>query len=59
MVSKDGELPCSDIDFLTRPEQLKSNPSKGLYVYPFRKFMRSNAGTCMNQTPLVRSVATR
>ena len=54
VVSKDGELPISDIEFLTRPEQLKSVPSKGLYVYPFRKFMRSNAGTCMNQTPLVK-----
>ena len=51
VVSKDGELPISDIEFLTRPEQLKSVPGKGLYVYPFRKFMRSNAGTCMNQTP--------
>ncbi len=54
IISKDGELPCSDIEFLTRPEKLKSNPSKGFYVYPFRKFMRSNAGTCMNQTPLVK-----
>ncbi len=53
VVSPDGELPCSGIEFLTRPEKLKSNPSKGLHVYPFRKFMRSNAGTCINQTPLV------
>ena len=36
------------------PSTLKSDPSKGLYVYPFRKFMRSNAGTCMNQKPLVK-----
>ena len=54
VVSKDGKLPVSDIDFLTRPETLKSNPSKGLFVYPFRKFMRSNAGTCINQKPLVK-----
>ena len=54
VLSKDGELPISDIEFLTRPEQLKSIPSKGFFVYPFRKFMRSNAGTCMNQTPLVK-----
>ncbi|MFT5189572.1 MAG: DNA-directed RNA polymerase subunit beta [Verrucomicrobiales bacterium] len=53
VVTPDGTLPISDIEFLSKPGQLKSNPAKGLYVYPFRKFMRSNAGTCMNQTPLV------
>ncbi len=54
IVSSDGKLPCSDLEFLSRPEKLKSNPNKGLYVYPFRKFMRSNAGTCINQKPLVK-----
>src|SRR5204863_439438 len=27
---------------------------KGLYVYELRKFMRSNAGTCVNQKPIVK-----
>ena len=33
--------------------KLKTQAGKGTYVYPLRKFMRSNAGTCMNQKPLV------
>ncbi|MGF1531592.1 MAG: DNA-directed RNA polymerase subunit beta [Puniceicoccaceae bacterium] len=32
----------------------RHDPSKGIYVYELRKFLRSNAGTCFNQRPLVR-----
>lgn len=53
VVSKDGKLPCSEAEFLTNPNKLKSDPAKGLYVYPLRKFMRSNSGTCINQKPIV------
>ncbi len=55
ITSPDGKLPVSDERFLSDPESVKSNPSKGIYVYPLRKFMRSNAGTCINQKPLVNS----
>ncbi|MDA0765954.1 MAG: DNA-directed RNA polymerase subunit beta [Verrucomicrobia bacterium] len=55
ITSPDGKLPVSDERFLSDLESVKSNPSKGIYVYPLRKFMRSNAGTCINQKPLVNS----
>ncbi|MDF1788167.1 MAG: DNA-directed RNA polymerase subunit beta, partial [Verrucomicrobiales bacterium] len=55
VVSKDGELPCSEAQFLTNPFKLKSDAGKGTYVYPLRKFMRSNAGTCINQKPIVKA----
>ena len=47
VISKDGTLPAN---FARRP---KSNSKKGVYVHHLRKFMRSNAGTCFNQKPLV------
>ncbi len=47
VISKDGTLPAN---FARRP---KSNSKKGIYVHHLRKFMRSNAGTCFNQKPLV------
>ena len=53
VTSKDGKLPCSDAQFLTNPRKLKSDLKKGILVYPLRKFMRSNAGTCINQKPIV------
>ncbi len=31
----------------------RSDPKNGIYVYPLRKFLRSNAGTCFNQKPTV------
>ena len=31
----------------------KHDPSNGVYVYRLRKFMRSNAATCINQKALV------
>jgi DNA-directed RNA polymerase subunit beta len=35
-------------------KKLVSRPDEGLHVYELRKFMRSNAGTCINQKPIVR-----
>jgi DNA-directed RNA polymerase subunit beta len=34
-------------------KKLKHDPEEGVYVYELRKFMRSNAGTCVNQKPIV------
>ena len=47
VVTKDGELPRN---FDKSP---KSDPKNGVIVYELRKFMRSNAGTCFNQKPIV------
>ncbi len=47
IVTKDGELPRS---FDRSP---KGDPKNHVYVYELRKFMRSNAGTCFNQKPIV------
>src|SRR5262252_7411623 len=47
IVTKDGHLPESK-------KKPKSDPQSGTYVYELRKFMRSNAGTCVNQKPIVR-----
>jgi DNA-directed RNA polymerase subunit beta len=44
VVTKDGEL----------PRNLKTRPKNHVYVYELRKFMRSNAGTCFNQKPIVK-----
>ncbi len=33
--------------------KLKTDPEEGIHVYELRKFMRSNAGTCINQKPIV------
>jgi len=43
IVTKDGEM----------PRTLKSDPKSGVEVHELRKFMRSNAGTCFNQKPIV------
>jgi len=53
IVSKDGELPVPDQAFLSDIECVKTDIENGIFVYPLRKFMRSNAGTCMNQKPIV------
>ncbi len=45
VVTKDGEMPAAD---------LKHDPKNHVYVYELRKFMRSNAGTCFNQKPIVK-----
>jgi DNA-directed RNA polymerase subunit beta len=54
VVTKDGKLPVTDREFLANVDSVKPNANKGIYVYPLRKFMRSNAGTCLNQKPIVR-----
>jgi DNA-directed RNA polymerase subunit beta len=46
VTTRDGKLP----ELKKRPI---SRPEDGLYVYELRKFMRSNAGTCINQKPIV------
>ena len=46
IVTKDGKLPETK-------KKLKHSPGDGLWVYPVRKFMRSNAATCINQKILV------
>ncbi len=47
IVTKDGELPEGKRKFVTDPEH-------HIWVYELRKFMRSNAGTCFNQKPIVK-----
>ncbi|HEY8967048.1 MAG TPA: DNA-directed RNA polymerase subunit beta [Candidatus Methylacidiphilales bacterium] len=46
IVTPDGEV--------NEKKKLKHDPEGGLCVYDLRKFMRSNAGTCVNQRPIVR-----
>ncbi len=46
IVTKNGELPEGKRKIVTDPEH-------HVYVYELRKFMRSNAGTCFNQKPIV------
>jgi len=47
IITHDGKLPETK-------KKIKTDPEKGLFVYPVRKFMRSNAATCINQKILVR-----
>src|SRR5215510_14352622 len=47
IVTPDGKLPETK-------KKIKHDPEKGLYVYQVRKFMRSNAATCINQKILVK-----
>jgi len=46
VITSDGKLPDGK-------KKLKTDPDKGVWVYPVRKFMRSNAATCINQKILV------
>ena len=46
IITDDGELPEGK-------KKIKHEPDKGVWVYPIRKFMRSNAATCINQKILV------
>ncbi len=48
VVTADGKLPKN---FERDP---KTDEKKGIYVFALRKFMRSNAGTCFNQRPIVK-----
>jgi DNA-directed RNA polymerase subunit beta len=47
IVTKDGHMPDPK-------KRLKHDPNNGVYVYELRKFMRSNAGTCVNQKPIIK-----
>ncbi|MBK1876736.1 DNA-directed RNA polymerase subunit beta [Pelagicoccus mobilis] len=47
VISEDGELPAN---FERKPY---TDVKAGIHVYELRKFMRSNAGTCFNQKPIV------
>jgi DNA-directed RNA polymerase subunit beta len=46
IITADGRLPETK-------KKIKHDPGAGLHVYPIRKFMRSNAATCINQKVLV------
>src|SRR5262245_46909693 len=46
IVTEDGKLPEGK-------KKIRHDPASGVYVYPIRKFMRSNAATCINQKILV------
>ena len=46
IITEDGKLPETK-------KKIKNSPENGVYVYPIRKFMRSNAATCINQKILV------
>jgi len=46
IITSDGELPDGK-------KRIKHDPEKGVWVYEIRKFMRSNAATCINQKILV------
>src|SRR5207237_7152200 len=46
VVTDDGKMPDSK-------KKLKHDPGNGTWVYQIRKFMRSNAATCLNQKLLV------
>jgi DNA-directed RNA polymerase subunit beta len=46
IVTEDGKLPEGK-------KKIKTDPEHGVWVYPIRKFMRSNAATCINQKILV------
>jgi DNA-directed RNA polymerase subunit beta len=47
VITKDGKMPEGK-------RRLKTDEKEGLWVYELRKFMRSNAGTCINQKPIVK-----
>jgi DNA-directed RNA polymerase subunit beta len=47
IITDDGKLPEGK-------KKIKHDPEKGIHVYQVRKFMRSNAATCINQKILVR-----
>jgi DNA-directed RNA polymerase subunit beta len=47
LITPDGEIPEGK-------KKLKHNPDEGIYMYELRKFMRSNASTCVNQKPIIK-----
>ncbi|HMP81790.1 MAG TPA: DNA-directed RNA polymerase subunit beta, partial [Verrucomicrobiota bacterium] len=46
IITSDGKLPEGK-------KKIKNDPASGVHVYPIRKFMRSNAATCINQKILI------
>src|SRR5215469_14247460 len=46
IITENGQLPEGK-------KKIKHDPTNGISVYPVRKFMRSNAATCINQKILV------
>lgn len=48
IITKDGKLPEGI-------KRIKHDPANDVYVYRLRKFMRSNAATCINQKVLVQN----
>jgi DNA-directed RNA polymerase subunit beta len=50
IITADGDVPDSK-------KKLRHDPEEGVYIYDLRKFMRSNAGTCINQRPIVKKGA--
>src|ERR1700736_2429638 len=46
VTTRDGKLP-------EMKKKAVSRPDEGIHIYELRKFMRSNAGTCINQKPIV------
>jgi len=46
IITKDGSLPEGK-------KKIKTDEEAGIWVYELRKFMRSNARTCINQRPIV------
>ncbi|HEU4677892.1 MAG TPA: DNA-directed RNA polymerase subunit beta, partial [Terrimicrobiaceae bacterium] len=47
IVTRDGSMPDGK-------KKIKTDSAAGIWVYELRKFMRSNASTCINQKPIVR-----
>jgi DNA-directed RNA polymerase subunit beta len=47
VITPDGSLPEGK-------KKIKHDPQEGIYVYELRKFMRSNASTCVNQKPIIK-----
>jgi DNA-directed RNA polymerase subunit beta len=47
IITPDGDIPESK-------KGPKHDPEKGIYIYDLNKFLRSNAGTCVNQKPIVK-----
>ncbi|MBI5386108.1 MAG: DNA-directed RNA polymerase subunit beta [Verrucomicrobia bacterium] len=46
IITADGKLPEGK-------KRIKNDPASGVWVYPIRKFMRSNAATCINQKVVI------
>jgi DNA-directed RNA polymerase subunit beta len=46
VITKNGSFPEGK-------RKIVHDPENGVFVYNLRKFMRSNAGTCVNQKPIV------